>query len=147
MAEGIFAKIGDIQGEPVDEKHKDEIDVLSWSWDVSPAPGSGSAAGKPSFGNFLIAHRIDKASTALLAACATGKHVDKARTTVRKAAEYLIVKLKDVVIARVTQGVADDNAETVGLAYANVDFEYGRKSRTARSMPARVSSTTAGTTR
>ena len=32
MAEDIFAKIGDIKGESTDDKHKDEIEVLSYSW-------------------------------------------------------------------------------------------------------------------
>ena len=32
MAPDIFAKIGDIKGESVDSKHKDEIELLSWSW-------------------------------------------------------------------------------------------------------------------
>ena len=34
MASDIFAKIGDIKGESLDDKHKDEIEVLSWSWGV-----------------------------------------------------------------------------------------------------------------
>jgi type VI secretion system (T6SS) effector Hcp len=32
MASDIFAKIGDIKGESSDSKHKDEIEVLSYSW-------------------------------------------------------------------------------------------------------------------
>ena len=35
MAADIFAKIGDIKGESLDSKHKDEVEVLSWSWGVS----------------------------------------------------------------------------------------------------------------
>ena len=35
MASDIFAKIGDIKGESLDNKHKDEVEVLSWSWGVS----------------------------------------------------------------------------------------------------------------
>jgi type VI secretion system secreted protein Hcp len=31
MATDIFAKIGDIKGESTDAKHKDEIEVLSFS--------------------------------------------------------------------------------------------------------------------
>jgi type VI secretion system secreted protein Hcp len=32
MAKDMFFKIGDLKGESQDKKHKDEIDVLSWSW-------------------------------------------------------------------------------------------------------------------
>ena len=35
MASSIFAKIGDIKGESLDAKHKDEVEVLSWSWGVA----------------------------------------------------------------------------------------------------------------
>src|SRR5882757_9883756 len=35
MASDIFAKIGDIKGESTDAKHKDEIEVLSFSWGVT----------------------------------------------------------------------------------------------------------------
>ena len=35
MAVSIFARIGTIKGESHDAKHKDEIEVLSWSWGVS----------------------------------------------------------------------------------------------------------------
>ncbi|KAF5407941.1 MAG: hypothetical protein Udaeo2_19210 [Candidatus Udaeobacter sp.] len=34
MASDIFAKLGDIKGESIDDKHKDEIEVLSFSWGV-----------------------------------------------------------------------------------------------------------------
>ena len=35
MAADIFAKLGDIKGESQDSKHKDEVEVLSWSWGVT----------------------------------------------------------------------------------------------------------------
>jgi type VI secretion system secreted protein Hcp len=35
MAADIFAKIGDIKGESLDDKHKDEVEVLSYSWGVT----------------------------------------------------------------------------------------------------------------
>ena len=31
----MFIKIGDIKGESADKDHKDEIDVLAWSWGLS----------------------------------------------------------------------------------------------------------------
>src|SRR5690242_17973182 len=37
MAADIFAKIGDIKGESADDKHKGEIEVLSFSWGVNNA--------------------------------------------------------------------------------------------------------------
>src|SRR4249919_3313099 len=53
MASTIFARIGDIKGESQDIKHKDEIDVLSWSWGVtqsgSMGHGGGGGEGKATF--------------------------------------------------------------------------------------------------
>jgi type VI secretion system secreted protein Hcp len=65
MASGIFAKIGNIKGESLDSKHKDEVEVLSWSWGVSSAGtirgGSGGGAGKATFHDFNFTHHVDKA--------------------------------------------------------------------------------------
>ena len=137
MAADIFAKIGDIKAESTDAKHKDEIEVLSFSWGVTnPAHpgggGGGGAAGKATFQDLSIVHRIDKASPQLLRACATGKHLPDATLTHRKAGkgqqEYLIVKMNDVIVTGVvhsgTAGPDNATSETVSMAFAKVDFEY-----------------------
>src|SRR5688572_25769686 len=133
MASDIFAKIGDIKGESLDDKHKDEIEVLSFSWGVTTAgavSGGGAGAGKATFQDLSIVHNIDKASPLLLKACATGTHLKDAIITHRKAGkgqqEYLIVKLNDVIITGVTHGGADGQpySESVSLAFAKVDLEY-----------------------
>ena len=41
MTDDIFAKLGDIKGESLDAKHKDEIEVLSFSWGVATPPPTG----------------------------------------------------------------------------------------------------------
>ena len=136
MASDIFAKIGDIKGESVDAKHKDEIEVMSFSWgnsnSASPTTGGGSGggAGKVTFQDLMIVHNIDKASPRLLEACATGQHLKDATITHRKAGkgqqEFLIVKMNDVIVTAVSHGgtASQPAAETVSLAFAKVDFEY-----------------------
>lgn len=134
MASDIFAKIGDIKGESRDARHKDEIDVLSFSWGVAssgvPASGAGGGAGKPAFQDLSIVHNIDKASPLLIKACATGTHLKEAIITHRKAGsgqhEYLVVKLNDVIITDVSHtGTGGQPApETVSLSFGKVDFEY-----------------------
>jgi type VI secretion system secreted protein Hcp len=134
MPSDIFAKIGDIKGESFDAKHKDEIEVLSFSWGVTntgaPAPGGGGGAGKATFQDLSIIHNVDKASPRLMQACATGTHLKDATITHRKSGkgqqEYLIVKLNDVIITGVTDGDASGQlgSETVSLAFAKVDLEY-----------------------
>jgi len=133
MAADIFAKLGDIKGESSDDKHKDEIEVLSFSWGVTSlsAPnGPGAAAGKPAFRDLSITHTIDKASPLLLNACATGTHLKEATITHRKAGkgqqEFLIIKMNDVIITGVQHGGGDGqtSSEIVNLTFAKVDVEY-----------------------
>src|SRR6478752_1952328 len=134
MAADIFAKLGDIKGESLDDKHKDEIEVLSFSWGVtnsgSMAFGSGGGEGKASFHDLSFVHNIDKASPILMQSCATGVHLKEATITHRKAGkgqlEFLIVKMSDVIVTSVTQGDTDKGAhsEVVSLVFAKVDLEY-----------------------
>ena len=133
MAADIFAKLGDIKGESLDDKHKDEIEILSWSWGVTNAAkpiGGGGGEGKSSFHDLSFTHKIDKASPLLMRACATGEHLKEATITRRKAGkgqqEFLIIKMSDVLITAVTDADNDEggNLETVSLAFAKVALEY-----------------------
>ena len=133
MASDIFAKLGDIKGESLDSKHKDEIEVLSYSWGVSNAGsmahGSGGGEGKSTFHDLSFVHNIDKASPVLMQACANGTHLKEATITHRKAGkgqqEFMIVKMNDVIITGVTHGGSGDGAqENVSLAFGKVSVEY-----------------------
>ena len=133
MASDIFAKLGDIKGESLDDKHKDEIEILSYSWGVANAGsmgyGSGGGEGKATFHDLSFVHKIDKASPVLMQACATGVHLKEATITHRKAGkgqqEFLVIKMNDVIITSVTNGGSGDgSSEQVGLAFAKVAVEY-----------------------
>ena len=134
MASDIFAKLGDIKGESLDSKHKDEIEVLSYSWGVTNAGsmghGSGGGEGKATFHDLSFVHKVDKASPILLQACATGTHLKEATITHRKAGkqqhEYMIVKMNDVIVTGVTHGGNGDSGhhENVSLSFAKVAIEY-----------------------
>ena len=138
MASDIFAKIGDIKGESLDDKHKDEIEVLSWSWGVSNAGsmahGGGGGEGKASFSDLSFMHKIDKASPVLMKACATGVHIKEATITHRKAGkgqqEFLIFKMNDVIVTSVQDSDGgDDLTESVSIAFAKIDLEYKPQKR------------------
>ena len=68
MAADIFAKIGDIKGESFDDKHKDEIEVLSYSWgvtkptDITAGGGGGGGAAKATFHDLSFMHTIESAN-------------------------------------------------------------------------------------
>ena len=135
MASDIFAKIGDIKGESLDDKHKDQIEVLSWSWGLSNAgaraTASGGGSGKASFHELTFTHKIDKASPALMKGCATGQHLKDALISGRRKSgkgqpDFLIIKMSDVIITAVTDGDSEEGGEfeNVTLAFAKVDLEY-----------------------
>jgi len=131
MAVDIFAKIGTIKGESPDAKHKDEIEVLSYSWGVQQTLGPvDEDSGKANFQDFTIVHRIDKSTPALMLACATGSHFKDGIITHRKAGkepqEYLIIKMNDIIITGVTHGgdTTGPGSETVTISFAKVDLEY-----------------------
>ena len=133
MAADIFAKLGDIKGESLDDKHKDEIEVLSWSWGVTNAvalAGSGAGQGKANFRDLSFTHKIDKASPVLMQACATGVHLKEATITHRKAGkgqqEFLVIKMNDVIVTAIMDDDSSggESAETVSLAFAKIDVAY-----------------------
>ena len=133
MASDIFAKIGDIKGESFDDKHKDEIEVMSFSWGVANSGtigGGGGGTGRATFRDLSFTHKIDKASPALLQACATGTHLKEATITHRKAGkgqqEFLIIKMNDIIITGVSLADSGDGgtSENVTLAFSKIDLEY-----------------------
>ena len=84
-----FLKIDGIEGESRDDKHKDEIEIESFSWGETQtggfAVGGGAGAGKVSMQDFYFTMLVNKASPALFLACAQGDHIKNAILTCRKA--------------------------------------------------------------
>jgi type VI secretion system secreted protein Hcp len=133
MAADIFAKLGDIKGESIDDKHKDEIEILSVSWGVSNsgsmAFGGGGGEGKATFHDLTFVHRYDKASPILMQSCANGTHLKEGVITFRKAGkgqqEYLVFKLNEIIVTAVQPSVSNNEPmENVSLSFAKVAVEY-----------------------
>jgi type VI secretion system secreted protein Hcp len=112
MSGDMFLKVDGIKGESKDSKHKDEIDVLSWSWGMtsSPAVVGRGGAGKVSFRDLSIGKQIDAATPKLMLSCASGQHIKSALLTARKSGEtgveYLKIKLDVVRVTSVGVGGA-----------------------------------------
>jgi type VI secretion system secreted protein Hcp len=130
-----FIKFDGIKGESADVKHKDEIDVESWSWGETNAGGTGSGggggAGKVAMQDFHFVMRLNRASPALMKACATGQHIKTATLSARKAGkgqqEYLTFKFRDVLISSFqTTGTeeAPVPTESVSFNFAKLEVEY-----------------------
>ena len=125
MAVDMFLKIDDVKGESVDEKHKEEIDVLAWSWGMSQSGtthiGGGGGSGKVAVQDISITKYVDKASPNLIKSCCNGKHYKEATLIVRKAGEkpleYLKITLKEVLIANISTG-GSGGEDRLTLEYA-----------------------------
>jgi type VI secretion system secreted protein Hcp len=126
-----FLKIDGIAGESVDSKHKDEIELESFSWgetNVGPAHGGagGGGAGKVQMQNLNFVMRVNKASPTLMLACATGKHIKQAVLTARKAGktqlEFLVFKVTDVLVSSYQTG-GSAHGDTLPMDQISFDFE------------------------
>lgn len=136
MARDIFLKVDGIPGESVDDKHKGEIDVHSWSWGLSQsgthasAVGMGGGAGKVNHQDITFTKQVDKSSSKLMLACCTGQHIKQADLAVRKAGgkqqEYLKIKFENVLVSSYQTGSAGDDVvtESISLNFAKVKIEY-----------------------
>ena len=135
MAVDMFLKIDGVDGESRDADHKDEIDILAWSWGLSQSGtthmGGGGGAGKVSVQDISITKWVDKSSPNLLKYCCNGKHFKEALLTVRKAGEkpleYIKIKLEELIISSVSTGGSggeDRLTENCTLNFAKVAYEY-----------------------
>lgn len=130
-----FLKIDTIKGESKDSKHKDEIDVESWSWGETNAGGhsygGGGGAGKVSMQDFHFVMRTCKATPELMLACAEGRHIKEATLTCRKAGkeqqEYLKIKFSDLLISSYQTGGSSGEVvpmDQVSFNYSKIEYEY-----------------------
>ncbi len=139
MAQGdMFLKIesgGPIKGEAQDENHKDEIDVIDWSWGMQAktALSGGGASPKATLNELSIVKQVDSASTGLMSAMRNNELIKKAVLTVRKAGgdphEYFKITIEK---GRITSLDVDTSSfvssgylsERLSLAFQKISVEY-----------------------
>jgi len=130
-----FLKIDGIQGESTDAKHKNEIDLESWSWGETNsgthAGGGGGGAGKVTMRDFHFTMRINKASPKLFLACAGGDHIKVANLVCRKAGkqqqEYLKIKFSDLLISTYETGGSTGEVvpvDQISFNFSKIEITY-----------------------
>jgi type VI secretion system secreted protein Hcp len=134
MAVDAFLKIDGVESDSSDQKHKNEIEILSYSWGVdqtgSHAAGGGGGAGKATFQDLHFVANTNKASPTLFLACASGQHFKSAILTVRKAGkeqqEFLKVSVEDVLVTEFNNaGEASEvtvPTDQFSIAFLKIDF-------------------------
>lgn len=137
MTVDCFMKLDGIEGDSVAKDHEGEIDVLAWSWGMTNSGtthiATGGGGGVVSVQDIVLTKRIDKASTALMLACLTGKHIGEGILTCRKAGgdegqiDYLKITMTDIIITNHSTGGSGDSdffTENVALNFAKVEVEF-----------------------
>lgn len=132
----MFLKLGGIKGESRHEIHKDEIDVLAWSWGMSNSGtthiGGGGGAGKASVKDLSITKWIDKSSPSLMLHALNGKQIPDGELVVRKASkdkplDYLKLVLKDIIVTSIENGGSggeDRLTENITFNFASFKLTY-----------------------
>ena len=129
------SKIDGVDGESQDDKHKNEIEIKSFNFDVVNA-GSGGARHRVGLrqgqrpGHDLT-KTVDKASPNLFIGCCTGKHYPMATITCRKAGEkpheYLVFKLTEAFVSSINTAGHDGGGvaqESLSLNFTKVEMIY-----------------------
>jgi type VI secretion system secreted protein Hcp len=135
-----FLKLDGIKGESADAKHKDEIDIESFSWGVTQtgahATGGGGGAGKASFQDFHFVMKFNVASPSLMKSCANGQHIKLGTLSCRKAGkdqqEFLTIKMTDVIVSSYQTGGSEGSDvpfDQVSLNFAKIEVDYKRQGR------------------
>ncbi len=131
-----FLKIDGIPGESQDSKHKDEIELESWSWGETQsgthASGLGGGAGKVSMQDFHFVMKMNKASPKLMLACATGEHIKSGICYARKAGkqpmEYLEIKFTDLLISSYQTGGSSHGdvipTDQISFNFSKIEAKY-----------------------
>ena len=133
MAVDFFLKLDSITGEAVDDKHKDWIQLLSWSWGArqvtSVAGTGGSGAGKADLQDFAIQKFTDKASTPIFKALTMGTHIKTGTLEAVKSGgagkPFLKVDFQELYVTNhQLSGSSEIPSESVSFSYNQIKIEY-----------------------
>jgi type VI secretion system secreted protein Hcp len=130
----VFMKVDGILGESPDAKHKDEIELESFSFGVTNATsapgGGGGGEGRSEFSSFRFEKLYDASSPELFHAVASGEHFKSAVVTFRRRGaeqqEFLTYKFEDLVFNHYEQGGSKEPPllDDVGLLFRRVTVSY-----------------------
>jgi len=135
MAFDCFLQIDGIPGESTDDKHKDWIEVLSYSHELSQpssgrvSDGGGRSAERCNHGTFNFVKSLDKASPKLALYCCNGMHIPKITLELCRAAgdkqKYMQYILSDTIVSSV-RPVGSSSSEIAPLPQEEISFSYGK---------------------
>ena len=133
-ASDMFLKLTGVKGESVDDKHKGEIDVLSWSWGLSTGTArvkKGTIAPK-CIQDLALTKFVDSSTPQLIMNGVLGQTAKEGILTVRKSGvkdsqEYLVLKMTDVMVTSYQTGGSGGDGQLVDsvvLSFSSIQGEY-----------------------
>jgi type VI secretion system secreted protein Hcp len=137
--EDFFLKVdtergGAVKGEAQDRDHKDEIDVIGWSWGMSaPTSATGERRARAAIHQLVVRKRTDSASTALMGAVARNDKIKTAVLTARRAGAgqqtYLKITLRNAYVTSFEiEGSGGDEGsgtvEQIKIAFERITVDY-----------------------
>ena len=151
MAFDAFLKIDGIPGESTDDKHKDWIEITSYSHAAhqivsrTASSAGGASAERVNFNDLVTTKLIDKSSPKLLEACCSGKHFKEVTIELCRSGgdkqKYLEIKMGQVLISGYQHGAAGDQfgSETVTFNPGTFKMVYSQQKRTDGTLTGNVS--------
>lgn len=133
MAVDYFLKLDGIQGESADEKHKDEIQLMSFSWGGSQtssvAGTGGSGAGKVDLSDFSIMVNFDKATPKFFKSMCAGTHIKTGELSAIKSGAagkpYLKVDFKELFVSSLQISASSEiPTVSVSFTYNEIKMNY-----------------------
>jgi type VI secretion system secreted protein Hcp len=133
MAVDYFLKLDGIQGESQVADHKDEIQILSWSWgatQVSSVAGTGgSGAGKADLSDFSIMAYFDKSTPKFFKSICAGTHIKTGTMSAIKAGAdgkpYLKVDFKELFVHSLQiSGSSEIPSVSISFSYNEIKIDY-----------------------
>ena len=141
-ASDMFLKIGDIKGESTDDKHKDWIEVLSWSWGTSTGTAKTRKGTVPAqcVQDLVLQKYVDSSSPQLIMNGVLGQAAKEATLVMRKAGkeqqEFLVIKMQDVLVSSYQTGASSSNeaqlTDQITLHFSSISGEYRPVSDTGK---------------
>lgn len=141
MAVDFFFKLDGIDGESVDDKHKKEITVMSFSWGASQTTSvsgsGGSGAGKATLADLSIMKNYDAASAPMYKALLLGTHIATGvLTAVKSGADgspFLTISLGEVFVTSIQiSGSSETPMESVSFSYNTIETQYSQQDETGK---------------
>jgi type VI secretion system secreted protein Hcp len=133
MAVDYFLKLDGVSGESADQAHKDEIQVLSFSWggsQISSVSGTGgSGAGKVDLSDFTIMTFFDKATPTLFKSLCAGTHIKTGTLSAIKSGAngkpYLKVDFTELFVSSLQMSASSEvPSVSLSFTYNTISIDY-----------------------